>query len=116
MVAKFGSGKIDTSFGTCAQPAAADEPVISEVEADATPTIWLAYTSETMGALELTDLINRIVKPRLQTVPGVADVQVGGDRRYAMRVWLDPDRLAGYRLTVQDVEDVSLGGNACFQG
>ncbi len=86
-------------------PAAADEPVISKVEADATPTIWLAYTSETMGTLELTDLINRVVKPRLQTVPGVADVQIGGDRRYAMRVWLDADRLAAYRLTVQDVED-----------
>ncbi len=86
-------------------PEAADEPVISKVEADATPTIWLAYTSETMGPLELTDLINRVVKPRLQTVPGVADVQVGGDRRFAMRVWLDPDRLASYRLTVQDVED-----------
>jgi multidrug efflux pump len=86
-------------------PAAVDEPVISKVEADATPTIWLAYTSETMGTLELTDLINRVVKPRLQTVPGVADVQVGGDRRYAMRVWLDADKLASYRLTVQDVED-----------
>jgi multidrug efflux pump len=86
-------------------PAAVDEPVISKVEADATPTIWLAYTSETMGPLELTDLINRVVKPRLQTVPGVADVQVGGDRRFAMRVWLDADRLASYRLTVQDVED-----------
>jgi multidrug efflux pump len=86
-------------------PAAVDEPVISKVEADATPTIWLAYTSETMGPLELTDLINRVVKPRLQTVPGVADVQIGGDRRFAMRVWLDPDRLAAYRLTVQDVED-----------
>jgi multidrug efflux pump len=86
-------------------PAAVDEPVISKVEADATPTIWLAYTSETMGPLELTDLINRVVKPRLQTVPGVADVQVGGDRRFAMRVWLDPDRLAAFRLTVQDVED-----------
>ncbi len=86
-------------------PAAADEPIISKVEADATPTIWLAYTSETMGPLELTDLINRVVKPRLQTVPGVADVQVGGDRRYAMRIWLDPDRLAAYKLTVQDVED-----------
>jgi multidrug efflux pump len=86
-------------------PDAADEPIIAKVEADATPTIWLAYTSETMGPLELTDLINRIVKPRLQTVPGVADVQVGGDRRYAMRVWVDTDKLAAYRLTVQDVED-----------
>jgi multidrug efflux pump len=86
-------------------PDAVDEPVIAKVEADATPTIWLAYTSETMSPLELTDLINRVVKPRLQTITGVADVQVGGDRRFAMRVWLDPDRLAAYRLTVQDVED-----------
>jgi len=86
-------------------PDAADEPVIAKVEADATPTIWLAYTSETLGTLELTDLINRVVKPRLQTIPGVADVQIGGDRRYAMRIWVDPERLASYRLTVQDVED-----------
>ncbi len=86
-------------------PASVDEPVIAKVEADAIPTIWLAFTSETMGRLELTDLINRIVKPRLQTVPGVADVQVGGDRRYSMRIWLDADRLASYRLTVQDVEE-----------
>ena len=86
-------------------PDAVDEPVIAKVEADATPTSWLAYTSETMGPLELTELINRVVKPRLQTVPGVADVQIGGDRKYAMRIWLDADKLAGYRLTVQDVED-----------
>lgn len=86
-------------------PTAVDEPVISKVEADATPTIWLAYTSDTIDPLELTDLLNRVVKPRLQTVPGVADVQIGGDRRYAMRINLDADRLASYRLTVQDVED-----------
>jgi multidrug efflux pump len=86
-------------------PAAVDEPVIAKVEADATPTIWLAYTSETLNPLEITELINRVVKPRLQTVPGVADVQVGGDRQFAMRIWLDPDKLAAYRLTVQDVED-----------
>ncbi len=86
-------------------PPSVDEPVISKVEADATPTMWLAFTSDTMGVLELSDLVNRFVKPRLQTVPGVADVQVGGDRRYAMRIWLDPDRLAAYRLTVQDAED-----------
>ena len=72
-----------------------------------TPTIWLAFTSETRWSpLEVTDIINRIVKPRLQTVPGVADVQIfGGDRKFAMRIWLDPDKLAAYQLTVQDVED-----------
>ena len=63
-------------------PDAVDEPIIAKVEADATPTIWLAYTSDTLSPLEITDLINRIVKPRLQTVPGVADIQVGGWRRH----------------------------------
>ncbi len=86
-------------------PDAVDEPVIAKVEADATPTVWLAYTSETLTPLEITDIVNRVVKPRLQTVPGVANVQVNGDRTFAMRVWLDPDRLAAYRVTVQDVED-----------
>jgi multidrug efflux pump len=86
-------------------PAAAEEPVIAKVEADATPVMWLAYISETIDPLELTDVINRVVKPRLQTVPGVADVQVGGDRTRAMRIWIDPDQLAAYGLTVQDVED-----------
>jgi multidrug efflux pump len=86
-------------------PQAVDEPIIAKVEADASPTIWLAYSSETLNPLEITDLVNRIVKPRLQTVPGVADILVGGDRKYAMRIWLDPDKLAAYRLTVQDVED-----------
>ena len=86
-------------------PEAIDEPVIAKVEADATPTIWLAFTSDTLSPLQITDIINRIVKPRLQTVPGVANVQVNGDRLFAMRIWLDPDKLAAYRLTVQDVED-----------
>jgi len=92
-------------------PDTVDEPVIAKIEADATPTIWLAYVSETMSPLELTDLISRVVKPRLQTVPGVADVQIGGERRYAMRLWLDPGRLAAYRLTVQDVENALRGQN-----
>ncbi len=86
-------------------PDAIDEPVIAKVEADATPTIWLAFSSETITPLAITDIINRVVKPRLQTVPGVADVQINGDRTYAMRIWLDADKLAAYRLTVQDVED-----------
>ncbi|WP_088279446.1 efflux RND transporter permease subunit [Ideonella sp. A 288] len=86
-------------------PDAADEPVIAKVEADATPVIWLAFVTDTMSPLDVTDIINRVVKPRLQTIPGVADVQIGGDRKFSMRIWLDPDRLAAHRLTVQDVED-----------
>lgn len=86
-------------------PTTTDEPVIAKVEADATPTIWIAYTSDTLSPLELSDLVTRIAKPRLQTVPGVATVQIGGERRYAMRISLDAQRLASHRLTVQDVED-----------
>ncbi len=86
-------------------PDAIDEPVIAKVEADAFPVLWLVFSSDTMDALQITDVLARIVKPRLQTVPGVADVQINGDRKYAMRVWLDPDKLAAYRLTVQDVEE-----------
>jgi len=86
-------------------PDAIDEPVISKVEADATPTVWLAFSSESLSPLQITDLINRIVKPRLQTVPGVAEVNINGDRLFSMRIWVDPDKLAALRLTVQDVED-----------
>src|SRR6476661_3972867 len=92
-------------------PQAIDEPVIAKVEADAFPVIWLTFTSDTLRPLEINDLVNRIVKPRLQTVTGVADVRIGGERKYAMRVWLDPDRLAGYRLTTQDVEDAVRRSN-----
>lgn len=92
-------------------PQAIDEPVIAKVEADAFPVIWLAFTSDTLSPLQINDLLNRIVKSRLQTVTGVADVRIYGERKYAMRVWLDPDKLAGYRLTTQDVEDAIRRSN-----
>src|SRR5688572_9461619 len=86
-------------------PQTIEEPVVAKVEADATPTIWLAFSAETMSPLTISDLVNRVVKPRLQTVPGVADVQINGERKFSMRIWLDPDKLAAYRLTVLDPED-----------
>jgi multidrug efflux pump len=92
-------------------PQAIEEPVIAKVEADAFPVIWLAFTSDTLNPLQINDLVNRIVKPRLQTVSGVADVRIYGERKYAMRVWLEPDKLAGYRLTTQDVEDAIRRSN-----
>jgi len=92
-------------------PQAIEEPVIAKVEADAFPVIWLALTSDSLTPLQVNELVNRIVKPRLQTVTGVADVRIFGERKYAMRVWLDPDKLAGYRLTTQDVEDAIRRSN-----
>lgn len=88
-----------------ALPDDVDEPVIAKVEADANPIIWLAFSSDRHSPLEVSDIANRIVKPRLQTLPGAADARIFGERRYSMRIWLDRDRLAAYRLTVQDVED-----------
>ena len=92
-------------------PQAIEEPVIAKVEADAFPVIWLAFSSDSLSALEINDLINRVVKPRLQTVTGVADVRIYGERKYAMRVWLDTERMASYRLTSQDVEDAIRRSN-----
>ena len=92
-------------------PQAIDEPVIAKVEADAFPVIWISFSSDTLNALQINDLVNRIVKPRLQTVTGAADVRIFGERKYAMRIWLDPDKLAAYKLTTQDAEDAIRRSN-----
>jgi multidrug efflux pump len=86
-------------------PDGVDESVVSKVEADAQPIIWLTLNSPKLSLMELSDIANRTVKPRLQNLPGAADVTIFGDRRYAMRIWLDRDRLAAQQVTVQDVED-----------
>ena len=92
-------------------PQAIEEPVIAKVEADAFPVIWLAFSSDTLNALQINDLVNRVVKPRLQTVTGVADVRIYGERKYAMLVSLDHARLSSYKLTPQDVEDAIRRSN-----
>ena len=85
-------------------PEEVDEPVISKVEADADPIMWLAFFSDRHSPLEVSDFADRVVRDRLQTIPGVATVLIGGERRYSMRIWLDRERLAGYGLTPLDVE------------
>jgi multidrug efflux pump len=92
-------------------PTDVDEPQIAKVEADAFPVIWLSFSSDTLNVLQLSDLANRIAKPMLQTASGAADVRIFGERKYAMRVNLDADRLAAYRLTVQDVEEALRRNN-----
>ncbi|MBI3149476.1 MAG: efflux RND transporter permease subunit [Betaproteobacteria bacterium] len=86
-------------------PADADEPVIAKVESDAVPVLYAAMFSTRHTQLQITDYVNRYVRPRLQVLPGASDVRVFGERKPSMRIWLDAGRLASYRLTTQDVED-----------
>jgi len=86
-------------------PDGIDEPVIAKVEADAFPIMWLAVSTTTKTSIEVTDYVTRYIKPRLTTLPGAADVRVFGERRISMRIWLDPAKLAAYRVTPADVED-----------
>ena len=85
-------------------PDEVDEPVIRKVEADAQPIINMVFSNPNMNALQITDYVDRYVLDRLKNLPGVADVVIQGERRYAMRIWIDRERLAAYNLTIQDVE------------
>ena len=82
-----------------------DEPIITKQDADASPIIWIGLSGERSSQLELSDYADRVLKENLQTQPGVASVIIGGERRYAMRLWVDADKLAAYQLTVGDVAD-----------
>jgi multidrug efflux pump len=92
-------------------PQGIDEPVIAKVEADASPVVFLSLNSDTLNALQLSEIANTIVKPQLQTAPGAADVLVYGERKFSMQINIDIMRLAAYRLTVQDVEDALRRSN-----
>jgi len=86
-------------------PDEVEEPIIAKIEADAQAIMWLRLFSDRHPALELSDYADRYIVDRLKTLPGVASVVIGGERRYAMRIWLDRERLAAYGLTPQDVEE-----------
>lgn len=88
-----------------------DEPVIAKVEADAQPIMMLVFNSPVLNPLEITDYIDRFVIDQLKNLNGVADVMIYGERRYAMRIWIDRERLAAFALTVQDVESALRAQN-----
>jgi len=80
------------------------EPIIAKQDADAQPILWLSLNSDRYSTLELTTLAERQYKPRFQSVPGVSSVIIGGEKRYAMRLWLNSERMAARQVTVLDVQ------------
>ena len=67
-----------------------DMPIVAKADADATPIVFLNVQSNTRNLLELTEIANNVFKERLQTISGVSAVQIWGEKKYAMRLWLDP--------------------------
>ncbi len=92
-------------------PTEADPPEIAKVESDAEVLLWLNMNSRRMDTLELSDYADRYVVDRLSAIDGVAQVRVGGQQRYSMRVWLDRQALAARGLTVGDVEQALRSEN-----
>ena len=87
------------------------EPVIAKQSADAQPFFWLALSSENYDLMQLSDIADRLVKERLQSLPGVDSAQIFGERRYSMRVWVKPAALSARGLTIQDVEGSIVSRN-----
>ena len=85
-------------------PEEADPPEIAKADANTQQIMWLSLSSDRLSQLELSDYARRFVQDRLAMVSGVASVRIGGEREYAMRVWLDRQALAARGLTVLDVE------------
>jgi multidrug efflux pump len=86
-------------------PLQADPPQIAKANADSSPIMFISFASTTLNRLELSDYAQRYLIERFSTVPGVAQVFVGGSQLYSMRIWLDPDRMAARGVTVDDVEN-----------
>jgi multidrug efflux pump len=80
-------------------------PVVSKADADSEAIITMTVQSDTKNALELSDYAENVIAERIQTIPGVSSVQIWGQKKYAMRIWIDPVKLASYGLTVLDVRN-----------
>lgn len=86
-------------------------PVVSKADADADRIISMTIQSDNKNILELSDYAENVIAQRIETIPGVSGVQIWGQRRYAMRLWIDPLKLASYGLTVADVRAALLAQN-----
>lgn len=86
-------------------PGDAEESIVSKQDANARPVMWISFFSEVFDTEQLTRIADEQVRERLQTVPGVSNVIIGGEKRRAVRVWLDADRMAAHGIVVDDVRN-----------
>jgi len=87
-------------------PRDCDPPTVSKADADAMPILMVALQSEKRSLLELSEIADLTVKEQLQTIPEVSSVSIWGEKRYCMRLWLDPVKMSGYGVTPMDVKSV----------
>lgn len=80
-----------------------DPPVVAKADADSQPIFFLNVKSDKRSLLEINDIADRLIKERLQTIPGVSSIQIWGEKKFAMRLWIDPVKLSAFRLTAIDV-------------
>lgn len=80
-------------------------PVVAKADADSDAIISMTVQSQTRNALELSDYAENVISERIQTIPGVSSVQIWGQKRYSMRIWMDPIKLNAYGITVADVRN-----------
>ena len=86
-------------------PPDVDPPIVVKSDADSSPIYVLTVQSDRRNLLQLTELANNVLKERLQTIPGVSEIRVYGEKNYAIKLYIDPLKLAGYKLTPLDVRD-----------
>ena len=92
-------------------PLDADPPVVSKADADSDPIIMLSVQSNTRNLLDLSDIARYVIKERLQTIPGVSEIAIYGEKKYAMKINLDPAKLAAYGLSPADLKNALLREN-----
>jgi multidrug efflux pump len=79
-------------------------PVVTKADASSDPIISMTVQSNTRNQLQISEWANNVLLERLQTIPGVSGIQIWGEKRYAMRIWFNPERLTAYSLTPTDVQ------------
>ena len=92
-------------------PRDCDPPTVSKADADAMPILMVAIQSDSRSLLEISEIADLTVKEQLQTIPDVSSVQIWGEKRYSMRIWLDPVKMAAYGITPVDIKNTITSEN-----